>query len=265
MKNKYTILIPIHEFNAEIGKYLKKALESVIKQKNIDYKPNVMLVVASKVYNKVDTFIKKLNIDLDVELLNNTEITTFQGQVNFASNYITTDYFLILEFDDELNSNYLQRVDKYFEELDDVSVILNINLNVDVDDKALYMSNDIAWSEQFSGKNAGYISLEGLIEYSDFRISGGLIKTDIFKNIGGLKNNIKLTFNYEYLLRTLNNGQKVYVIPKIGCKHVDGRENSLFENYKKDLSIAERKYWFDVAQKEYFFNNDRVIKTFNEE
>ena len=126
------------------------------------------------------------------------------------------------------------------------------------------MSNDMAWSRQFT-EDGGYINLDGLTEYSDFRLSGGLINTQIFKNIGKLKNNIKLSFNYEFFLRTLNNGQKIYVIPKIGCKHVDGRENSLFDIYKKSMSAGERKYWFEVALKEYFFNNDRLIKEYKKE
>ena len=66
MKNKYTIVIPIHEYNVKISKYLKKALESVINQKKINYKPNVLIVCASKVYKKVDKFIDELNLDLDI-------------------------------------------------------------------------------------------------------------------------------------------------------------------------------------------------------
>ena len=33
-----------------------------------------------------------------------------------------------------------------------------------------------------------------------------------------------------------------------------------FEEYKKLLSLDERKFWFETAYKEYFFQNDRFVQ-----
>ena len=64
---------------------------------------------------------------------------------------------------------------------------------------------------------------------------------------------------YEFLLRALNNACKVFSIPKIGYKHLATRENSLFDNYLKTMSVNERKFWFDTATTEANIMNDRTI------
>jgi hypothetical protein len=45
-----------------------------------------------------------------------------------------------------------------------------------------------------------------------------------FKTIGGYKPSIKLTFNYEFLLRFTNTGRNIMVIPKMGYKHTNMRQ-----------------------------------------
>jgi hypothetical protein len=106
----------------------------------------------------------------------------------------------------------------------------------------------------------GYLNADALKQYTDFKISGGVIRKSEFENIGGYKSNIKLTFMYEFLLRALNNACKVYTMPKIGYKHLATREDSLFNTYLKDMSMNERKFWFDTALSEYNFINDRTIE-----
>jgi hypothetical protein len=52
-------------------------------------------------------------------------------------------------------------------------------------------------------------------------------------------------------------------IPRLGYKHVNMRESSLFWSYKNGNNILtdnEVKFWIDTAKKEYFFTNDRDIK-----
>jgi hypothetical protein len=52
-------------------------------------------------------------------------------------------------------------------------------------------------------------------------------------------------------------------IPKIGYKHTNLREGSIFWNYKNGenvLTSDEVKFWIDLAKTEYFYNVDRNIK-----
>jgi hypothetical protein len=52
-------------------------------------------------------------------------------------------------------------------------------------------------------------------------------------------------------------------IPKIGYKHTNLRQDSIFWSYKfgnSKLSESEVKFWLQTAKKEYFFTEDRQIK-----
>jgi hypothetical protein len=60
-----------------------------------------------------------------------------------------------------------------------------------------------------------------------------------------------------------NNSVKIMSIPKIGYKHINLREGSIFWNYKNgdnNLTDEEIRFWVESAKKEYFFINDRAIK-----
>ena len=66
-----------------------------------------------------------------------------------------------------------------------------------------------------------------------------------------------MTFWYEFLLRITKNGKKVYVIPKVGLNHYVDRENSLYDTYRKTIDEEESQWWYELAQKECFYLNDR--------
>ena len=84
-----------------------------------------------------------------------------------------------------------------------------------------------------------------------------------FEEIGGLKSSIKLTFNYEFLLRATYNDAVIMTVPKVGYKHTNQRVNSLFWDYKFNqdyrLGPEEAKFWVDTAKQEYFFTMDREV------
>jgi len=51
-------------------------------------------------------------------------------------------------------------------------------------------------------------------------------------------------------------------IPRIGYKHINLREGSIFWNYKYGsdiLSESEVKFWIESAKKEYFFTDERPL------
>jgi hypothetical protein len=90
-----------------------------------------------------------------------------------------------------------------------------------------------------------------------------VIKKQKFLEFGKLKSNFKLTFGYEFFLRMTNNGVKFLTIPKIGYKHMNLRDGSIFWNYKNSddrLTEDEVGFWIDKAKKEYLFINQRDIK-----
>ena len=52
-------------------------------------------------------------------------------------------------------------------------------------------------------------------------------------------------------------------IPRIGYKHLNLREGSIFWNYKNGSDVMtpeEIKFWIESAKKEYFFKDERQLK-----
>jgi hypothetical protein len=85
----------------------------------------------------------------------------------------------------------------------------------------------------------------------------------VFDDFGGFKPSVKLTFIYEFLLRLTYNSVSIMTIPKLGYKHINLREGSIFWNYKygeQKMIEDEVRFWIQTAKKEYFFNDDRIIK-----
>lgn len=255
-----TILIPIHEFNETIGDYLLKALTSIDTQKDA-IKPKIMLVIAHNIITEVNDFIDK-NYHNEINIIVNDAKTDYQSQVNLGVKQVSTEYFSVLEFDDEYSSTYFKNVDKYINNYPDIDIFLTLLIEVNEKNEGIKLTNETVWAQQFIGENGemGYLNIKALKQYTDFKLSGAVIKKSDFENLGGYKSNIKLTFMYEFLLRALNNASKIYSIPKIGYKHLATRENSLFDNYLKNMSINERKFWFETATKESNFMNDRPIE-----
>jgi hypothetical protein len=90
-----------------------------------------------------------------------------------------------------------------------------------------------------------------------------VFKKSLIEDFGGFKASVKLTFVYEFLLRLTYNSAKIMTIPKIGYKHTNLREGSIFWEYKNGenrLDENEIKFWVSSAKKEYFFTEDRNIK-----
>ncbi len=59
------------------------------------------------------------------------------------------------------------------------------------------------------------------------------------------------------------NSNKIMTIPRIGYKHTNMREGSLFWSYKNGderMTDNEVTFWLDTAKKEHFFTTDRNIK-----
>lgn len=262
-----SILIPIHECDDKVTPLLSKAVESVVAQQKTEELPSVYIVYPTAIKESVvgwrDSMLRKHQDKVTFVLVENDGNSDFQNQVNLGASKIETDYFTILEFDDEISETYIYQGEKYIRTYTDIDVFLMMMVEVDKNNAAQKLTNEMVWAQQFVGENGemGYLSANALKQNTDFKISGAIINKEEFLNLGGLKSNIKLTFNYEFLLRALNNACKVYTIPKIGYKHLIDREDSLFGVYQKTMPHVERKFWFDTATREANFINDRVIDT----
>jgi len=259
-----SIIIPIHEFNDVISNYLDKAFESILKQEKLSEIINVVLIYPKDISELINNYAGKYSIEkISISFIENDGKTDYQSQVNLAVKSVDTDYFTVLEFDDEISATFLYNAEKYVISYPDIDIFLSMMIEVNEKNEGIKLTNETVWAQQFVGENGemGYLNTNALKQYTDFKLSGAIIKKSEFNNVGNYKPNIKLTFMYEFLLRALNNACKIYSIPKIGYKHLATRENSLFDIYSKNMPINERKFWFDVAIKESNFINDRIIDT----
>lgn len=247
-----TVIIPIHEYNEVVENYLDKAIESIKKQENSVIPP--IIIVCPPTINSIKAYD-------GVELILNYGKTDYQSQVNFAVESVTTDYFTVLEFDDEFSTTYFKNSEKYINAYPEIDIFLTMMVEVNEKNEGYKLTNETVWAQQFVGENGemGYLNFNALKQYTDFKLSGAIMKKSEFINVGRYKSNIKLTFMYEFLLRAINNTCKIFTIPKIGYKHLITREGSLFDTYSKTMSIQERKFWFEIATTEANFMNDRII------
>jgi hypothetical protein len=256
---KITIILPIYKLEDEDQIMLKNAISSIDGFHN-DVK--LTIVCPQFLSAKLDeiNFGNKLEVK---KLYNITKKTDFINQINLGINDCDTEWFSILEIDDEYTSIWLSSMNEYMNKFAEVSVFLPIVKDVNVEGKFLNFTNESVWAYGFSNKQ-GYLDNEILLEFQSYQTSGGLFKTQVIKDNGNFKDNIKLTFTYEFLLRLTHNGVIIMTIPRAGYQHVNFRENSLFWQYKNDekgkMTEDEVKFWVDMAKKEYFFKNKRDVK-----
>jgi len=174
-----------------------------------------------------------------------------------------TEWFSILEVDDEYSKHWFKNVEKYVTYYDSIDIFLPLVVDVDATNNFLGFTNESVWAMKFSEK-LGVLDNNTLLNYQNYQTSGAVIRKSSYEDVGMLKPTIKLTFVYEFLLRATYNDLQIMTIPKIGYKHTNMRELSLFWNYKHDEEIKlipeEAEFWVGTAKKEYFFTYDRAIE-----
>ena len=283
MKN-VTYIVPLHVYDDTVAEYLKKAYESL--KLNLQKGDAVMFVGPAEV---VDKAVAPFNTEKTkrVKPVYNDGETDFFSQVNRAVMFVTTDFFSILEYDDEYLPNWGKNGRLYAE--NGASVLLPVAVIEDQSGSTHYC-NEIAWSPVFKQgvedldeedlkdgtvndhtleewnkqQRLGYINRKGLGVFMDFQMTGGFIKTEDFIAIGGLKPSLKVASWYEFMLRCLYNNKPIYVVPKTGYKHRVGREGSYTDTAFKEIGQDEGKWLIETARQEYFFKEDRK-KVFGQE
>ena len=250
-KNKYGVIMPLHEYNDNVKDLFERALLSV--------PSNVLFyVICGGEVN--EEFVKlATNLRSDAVVVN-VESTNFSSLVNQGMTKLKEDgieWCYILEFDDEFNSLWFDEVTREIEDKPEVSVFLPLTEIVDFNtNKFISYGNEAPWASSFSSE-IGYIDNESLQQFFDFYLTGSVFNTKDWAYVGGLKESFKLTFWYEFLLRLTHNDKKAYVVPKLGYKHYVNRPNSLYSQYKNDIDEKESKWWYDLALEEYAYKKDR--------
>lgn len=255
-KNDITILIPVHELNDETKPLFDNAIKSIQEQTIL---PEFVKIIVNNSNTELVEYIQNYNFgELTYSILLNNGNTDFASQINLGVDSITTEWFSILEVDDEYSKIWLKNVIEYREAYKDVETFLPIVIDVDTNGAFLGLTNEAVWALDFSTE-MGILDNNSLLAYQNFNFCGMVMKKSTYQTWGGIKESFKLTFIYEFFLRMTYNGVKMMTIPKYGYKHVNLRENSLFSSYKESLSQDEARWWMSHAKKEYFYVDDRGI------
>lgn len=254
-----SIILPIKSAVVkDFDDYFEKAIQSIKNQK-VKLKEVVIVVTPEE---KLNSIIDSYDFgDLNVNKVVWDKQPSFASQVNFGIEKSTGKWVSIFEFDDEYANIWFDNVRKYMEFYPMVQAFLPIV--VDTDEKGAFagFTNEAVFAANFA-QEVGYLTNDILQDYQNFQSSGMVVRKDVIEDFGGFKTSIKLTFVYEFLLRLTYNSVSIMSIPRLGYKHTNMREGSLFWNYKfgnEKMLDEEVKFWVQSAKKEYFFKEDRTI------
>jgi GT2 family glycosyltransferase len=261
MENKLnvSVILPI---NSSKNKNFKEYFESSIKSIKNQTTPVDEVVIVHSDEESLKSLLNGFDFSgLTVNMVENTGDVDFSTQVNLGVKNAKNEWVSILEFDDEYATIWFKNVKRYIDAYPEVSGFLP--LVVDVDDKGVFagFTNEATFAANMNTE-IGYLTNEVLLNYQNFQSSGMVVKKSVFETFGGFKKSMKLTFVYEFLLRMSYNSVQIMTIPRIGYKHMNMREGSIFWNYKfgeNKITEDEVAFWIDSAKKEHFFIEDRNI------
>jgi hypothetical protein len=262
MENKLSlsIILPIKSSKVkDFEDYFNKAIES-IKTQQVDIEE---LVIVHTPEESLVSFINGYDFgELKTNKILWDKDPNYMEQVNYGIKNAKGKWISLFEFDDEYSSIWFKNVKKYTESYPEIQMFLPIV--VETDDKGVFagFTNEATFAANFT-QEMGFLTNETLQNYQNFQTAGSVFKKEIIEDFGGFKSSIKLTFIYEFLLRLTYNSVSIMTIPKLGYKHINMREGSIFWNYKFGESVMtedEVKFWIQTAKREYFFVEDRAIK-----
>jgi len=257
--NTLSVILPIRSGKTPFfEEYFDKAISSLKNQKT----PIDELVIVHTNETFLTDHIKSYDFGvLNVIYESWTKEPNFCAQVNQGVRVSTSKWVSIFEFDDEYSNIWVKNFKDYANFYPTYDAFLPIV--VDTDDKGVFVgfTNEASFAANFTNE-MGILTNDTLLTYQNFQISGMVIKKQSFVDYGMLKTTFKLTFGYEFLLRMTYNSVKFMTIPKIGYKHTNLREGSIFWSYKNGddrLTEDEVKFWIDSAKTEHMFINQREI------
>lgn len=262
-KNTITVIVPVHNLNTKEKDYFATAISSIEKQKVLPNK--IMIVVANnkELISEIQNFSfgEKIKDLIKIEI--NEGETDFASQINYGVSKIDTEFFSVLELDDEYSMIWFDNALKYIDSYPDQDMYLPIVLDVNTDGNFLHFTNEAVWARDFSDK-MGHLDNDALLNFPSFQFSGSVIRKDAYESVGGLKSSIRLQFIYEFFLRMTYYDKKIMTVPKLGYKKVNMRPDSLFWGYynleSERIDPIEARFWYNLSRKESYFKTDRKIK-----
>ena len=249
-----TIIIPLLEDYDRTD--LLKAVRSIMTQTTL---PAYILLAMSKNVDETESYQLSMKEVLDEDkikvakaVFRENDNPTTQELINHAVSTLETKYFMIMEHNEGITGpTWISTVERYISKGYDYSIYLPLTKVIDANSQFHHYLNEQWFAFGFTDEELGVVSEDGLKNLYEMNITGGVIDKEAFVEVGGLKNNIKFFYWYEFALRMCFNKKGIYVIPK-----------SLYTIPKRNLehvSREEYQFFYEAAQQEYFFKNQREL------
>lgn len=202
----------------------------------------------------------------------------FNNAFNLA---VENDYenISIAEAEDSFSLKWFELASIYASENPEVSIFLPLMRN-SINGTFTGLLNEAAWAEGMS-EEAGKIDINLLMRFNCVNPLGAVYKVQAIKEYSELnkenektyhpmKESMKLSHYYEFFLRMIYNDLKVMTVPRLGYElrivrkeiYTDStcklpQDITMYPQERGGVTPDEGRYWFELAKKEYFFDEDR--------
>lgn len=190
----------------------------------------------------------------------------------------------LAEAEDSFSLKWFDLADRFGSENPEVAILLPLMRN-SINGTFTGLLNEAAWAEGMS-EEAGKIDINLLMRFNCINPLGAVYKVNAIKEYSEedketpgkykpMKESIKLSHYYEFFLRMIYNDLKVMTVSRLGYElrivrketYADStcklpQDITLYPTERGGISPEEGRYWFELAKKEYFFDEDR-LKTFS--
>jgi hypothetical protein len=163
MNNKnITVIVPVHRLDGDYKEMLINAISSVE-----DFHNDVKVSIVCPTSVKKE--LTQLSNKLEINIIENKGESDFCSQVNLGIEKCETEWFSILEIDDEYKSIWLKSMNQYMKIYPDVDVFLPIVKDINSEGKFVSFTNESAWAYGFTSLQ-GFIDNEVLLEFQNYQI-----------------------------------------------------------------------------------------------
>ena len=243
---------------------------------------NAPFYTTSKRAENGETIVEKIDAvkKLNYSIVKCEEALTFSGIFNKTFNTaLENDYEMIsiAESEDSFSLRWFDLSYTYSVENPGVSVFLPLMRN-SINGTFTGLLNEASWAEGMA-EEAGKVDINLLMRYNCINPLGAIYKVQPIKEYSEtkdekiyspMKESMKLSHYYEFFLRMIYNDLKVMTIPRLGyelrivrkevftdstCKLP--QDITMYPADRGGISPEEGRYWFELAKKEYFFDEDR--------
>jgi len=246
--------------------------------KNIAANPYYTLVKRNENGESVEEKIQSTK-KLNHVFVESAEVMTFAKIFNETFNIASEngyEFICLVEAEDSLSLKWFELADVYTKENPEIGIFLPLIRN-SINGTFTGLLNEAAWAEGMA-EEAGKVDINLLMRFNCINPLGAIYKVEAVKEYAEskdekflpMKESMKLSHYYEFFLRMIYNDLKVMTVPRLGYElRIVRKENYTDSTCKLPQDITsypigrggispeEGRFWFELAKKEYFFDEDR--------